>query len=93
MLPERKNTQRVISRKNKLSKECLSMRKNRDLLKAEAKRTGDPNDWNEWWKAKNKVYNRIRDEKRIEENRNILKVEEDMTGKRIWEYEKRRLAG
>ena len=51
--------------KNKLSvsKECLSMIRERNRLKKRAKSTGDKDDWIRWRKLKNQVNNKIRSEK------------------------------
>ena len=51
--------------KNKLSvsKECLSMIRERNRLKKRAKSTGDKDDWIRWRKLKNQGNNKIRSEK------------------------------
>ena len=78
--------------KNKLSvsKECLSMIRERNRLKKRAKSTGGKDDWVRWRKLKNQVNNKIRSEKSNKDKNDYLKVENDATSKEIWQMVERK---
>lgn len=84
---------KVRNRNNKsltLSKACLDITKQRNKIKREAKKGSDKQKWMEWRRLKNKVNNKIRDERKQHENNNFVITNKDITGKQLWNLVKDR---